>query len=325
MRKKSEKILILTEAGDKIGFGHYTRCSAIQNSLKLRGLDCKMILNLVGTHSLPIDGFFFDWLNSRSKLKFFLDQGYTKVLIDSYLANSDDYRWLRNTFQKSFSIDDYNRITYATDLVINPNVFGLNLDYLNQNMATIYGGKDYVILREVFRNGSFPKLKEKIRKVVITVGGSDYRNLIPRLVPIVQSSLPTVKVSVVAGNPTLQGRLQMLFKKVDILGLLTAQEMYDVFYDADIVISGCGQTLHELASMGKPTIGICLDIDQEPNQEFYYQVGFLKEKIQFDDLNPINELLTQLTLIEERKKLQEIGLKAINKNGVEKISKLLLS
>ena len=318
------KILILTEAGDKIGFGHYTRCSAIQESLKEAGHTCLMLLNLKGKHALKFEGASLDWQNNKSDLVEYKEQGFSHILVDSYLANLENYTWLQDTFEQIFIIDDYNRIVYNGGMLINPNVFATDIDYSNQTkVAAIYGGKDFVILRDVFRNGNASDVKEEVQNIVITVGGSDYRNLIPQIVPIVQKELEHCQISVIAGNPILQKKLQNEFPTVKILGLLSAKEMHDVFQNGDIIISACGQTLHELASIGKPAIGICLDIDQVPNQAFYTKIGFIASNIEYDNLNLLPQELSNLQSQKERKKRQEIGLKAINKNGVKTISQVI--
>lgn len=316
------KFLILTEAGDNIGFGHYTRCSAIQNSLKQRGGNCKMLLNLKGKHDFSFDGKIVDWQIKKEELERWKEKGFLKVLVDSYIAGTRDYENLQMIFDKLFVIDDYNRIIYNADVLINPNVGASDLDYSNQG-TPVYKGKDFVILRDAFRKGSTSTIKEQVEHIVITVGGSDYRNLIPKIITTVQKTLQKCKISVVAGSPALQNSLKKHFPIINVLGLLSAQEMFDIFQAGDIVITACGQTLHELASIGKPTIGICLDIDQVPNQNYYYKMGFIQPKIHYDNITPISQELLKLQSKNIRKQRQEIGLRTINIDGVENICEIL--
>ena len=320
------KALILTEAGEGIGFGHYTRCSAIQSYLIELGVVCEMMLNIKGDYELSIkQGRQLDWLSAKGEL-LNLYQHYSVVLIDSYLASSADYTWIRQNFKKVISLDDYNRIIYNVDIIINPNVFASIINYSNQTCSDIFGGKDFVILRNVFRKKGKRqiRLSQKINSIVVTVGGSDYRNILPEIITILKN-YKEFKIFVISGNTAIQKKLQNEFHKITILGLLTAEEMYAYFAKADLVISACGQTLHELASMGKPTIGICLDIDQEPNQQFYFENGFLTTKIQYEDLSLIKEQILLLSDIKTREKVSGIGLSLINKWGVKNIGDLLIN
>ncbi|WP_207769137.1 hypothetical protein [Leptospira adleri] len=59
---------------------------------------------------------------------------------------------------------------------------------------------------------------------------------------------------------------------------------------ARIVISGCGQSLNELYNLQKNTIGICIDHDQILNQEYYYEIGFLRSKLSWDSSNLLEEI-----------------------------------
>lgn len=325
-KSNAQRVLILSEAGLDIGFGHYTRCSAIQAYLNAHGVDCKMLLNVVGDYQLDIEPeSVVDWLSSRNVVND-LSAHYQTVLIDSYIATEQAYSWLSNTFEKIIAIDDYNRIAYDADMLINPNVFFDSLDYSNQSSSKIFGGKEYVILRKVFRTKDKKKksLAKIISKITITVGGTDYRNILPLLINIVSKN-KWIHLTVITGNVKLQAFLQNQFKDINILGLLTASEMYACFNEADIVISACGQTLHELASLGKPTIGICLDIDQVPNQQFYFEKRFLKTKIHYDNLSEIQAQIILLTNLEIRAEIQQLGPSIINKYGIGNIGKLLMN
>jgi len=306
-----KQVLILTEAGENIGFGHYTRCFAIQEYILEQKMSCKMLLHLRGNYDLKVlNGIFLDWQNTPNLVQEYASE-YTTVLIDSYLAPKEYYSFLSKNFTEVIVIDDYNRISYDANVLINPNVSAPEIDYSNQT-AQIYGGKDFVILRKVFRDTIHQQApKSKIENILITIGGSDFRNILPNLIRL--TSKHQAKTSVISGNIDLQQTLQNQFPQARILGLLSANEMFYEFQKADLVISACGQTLHELASIGKPTIGICLDIDQEPNQKFYLENNFLIKKYDWQCISQI--------LIPETLKYPE---KTIQTNGIENIYSLLI-
>ncbi len=326
-KEKSFKLLILTEAGDNIGLGHYTRCVAIQNEIKERGGECKLILDLVGKYNLDFDGLGANWIENKEIVKEFWSKGYNRVLIDSYLATIHNYKDIATSFERSYVMDDYNRIVYPDGVVIiNPNVYVDSIDYSNQNTLNIHGGRDYVILRKAFRNDNLPSIRNEIKKVLITIGGSDYRKIVRPLISIVTNCMPDVDILVIAEKSMGEKELTDSFPKVSFWDFgLTATEMYEKFYDVDVVISACGQTLHELASMGKPVIGICIDKDQELNQQFYREIGFLQEKNNYTELSSICEQLEVLVPIEKRKALQKIGINAVNINGLSQIVNLLMN
>jgi spore coat polysaccharide biosynthesis predicted glycosyltransferase SpsG len=284
------KILIATEAGKDIGLGHYIRCSTIQEEFLNNNIDARMLLYIKGDTNLEVRGEFCNWLTEKDIHIRYKDFDY--ILVDSYLADVTYFDYLKKNFKKVFVIDDYNRIKYDVDLIINPNVFFEDIDYQNQKAI---GGKNFVILRKVFRNHNYSQVSNHIQRLLITIGGSDFRNLLPTLLEIsLQSAVPEICII----DPEAKIHTDNL-PHVHILGRQNEKEIFENYQKADIVIAACGQTLHELASMGKPTVGICLDIDQEPNQKYYFEKGFLLKKIAWNEPLLKETILENIALLKE--------------------------
>lgn len=313
----TQNVLILTEAGKDIGFGHYTRCTAIKEQLIAERANVQMLVYL-NEYDMDDPGIIkANWLvNHEELLRTNTD---SVVMIDSYLANENIYKAFSQACRSVIAIDDYNRIVYPVDCILNPNVFFSEGMYKTQTAKKCVGGKNYVILRKEFRQASIllPS-KQKIENVLITIGGSDFRQILPLLI---QTCLKfdIVKLTVISPEKTItetnDGRLTLLSSQ-------TAAGMVRLMEEADLVISACGQTLHELASLGKPTIGICLDIDQEPNQEYYLTNGFLLTPVKWNDMDVIDKLnlaFKTLSGLGIREKIRNEGPKLINRNGVEQV------
>lgn len=276
------KVLFLNECGVGIGLGHVTRMKALSMFLSsqdfetvTRTYECK--------HQGEPPG---DWLSTTH---WTAEQSTDCVVIDSYLATREQYAAIRSVHGRVVAIDDYNRMHYPVDLVINPNVFFDTMDYSNQTARTI-GGIDYVILRESFRlckrragGGS---------GVLVTLGGSDFRGLLPRIAALADR-LP--HLTIVCPEADVRDDLASRFPGQRILGRLTEQEMLEEYLAASAVISGCGQSLHELAYLGVHTTGICLASDQILNREYYLRRGFLRQSIDWNDANLEGRLIHAVT------------------------------
>ena len=274
------KVTILTEAGNKIGFGHYIRCKSIYEELLINNISTTLIVNIYNYNFNEENIIVLDWIKN---LNYFENNNSQIVIVDSYLANEDIYNKLKLIFYKVIVLDDYNRITYNADILINPNTYFKNINYSNQNSICV-GGLEFVILRQEFLNYSRNKIvNSNIESILITLGGSDYRNLNYKLVSYFLK-LDIINIFVIAPED-----FKIIFTDINvtILKLQTATEMLNLITNSDLVISGCGQTLHELAYLSKPTIGISIDEDQHYNQEFYLEKKFLLKKIHWndDDLN----------------------------------------
>ena len=314
--------MILTEAGKDIGLGHFTRCSSLAEELRQTGINTEMLVFMKEfdlEDTLIVNA---DWLNKPEILSPYLTCDL--VVIDSYLAKPDFYAYLKTLFDCVVAIDDYNRITYPVDMVINPNIFFHEMDYSNQ-VAECVGGKKYVILRSEFRKQKEKfEVNQQLKEILITIGGTDYRRILPQ---IISSCLRFGEFLVTVIFPE-NDFPQSTESNLTILPTLTATEMRSHMMCADIVISACGQTLHELASLGCPTIGICLDIDQIPNQKLYMEYGFIQKKIQWNDADLEEKIISSidsLRSLKKRKRQHELSRELLDNEGVSNVVKTLIS
>lgn len=315
-----ESYLILTEAGNQIGLGHYKRCCSLKQEILKQNKSCELILYYKGKLNLEIESdIVLDWKTEKNLLIKKAKKIKT-VIIDSYLALKSFYEFCITTFHSVVVIDDYDRIEYGPiDLLLNPNPYFDNFSYHNQKAKKIKGGKDYVIISPPFQNLHLEKLPINFdtNKIVVFLGGSDYRNLLP----IVLSSLNELKennIDVIVGNIEDKQKIEKEFISLDVRVNLSSEEMFSTFNSARLVISGCGQTLHELAVMCKPTLGICIDIDQGLNQKFYMDNGFLKTKISYETIGNIKQEIKK-TL----KSSAKIEKSVISNNGVRNILSII--
>lgn len=305
------RILILTEAGNKIGFGHLTRCTAIKNCLEDHSYDVDLIVNYKGT--LATHGGFenMNWLNFQPE---FFTENYSIIVVDSYLVSRSWLLGLSGKKIKIVHIDDYNRIIYPVHLIINPNVFGKSIDYSNQNSKCI-GGPNYLILRKPFRVKKQKSNYNGKPRLLITLGGSDYRELIPRLIDW-SREIDLFEISIIAPEG-----VKITSKEIRVLPLLDAESMANEIIESEVIISACGQTLHEIASINRPTIGIGIDIDQIENHKFYNSKNFINHNLWWDQDDLEREVKNELVRLANplnRKKEFKRNIE-LNQNGVENV------
>ena len=113
-----------------------------------------------------------------------MSRDFQLVLVDSYLADEAIFRTLRQAFEISVAIDDFDRISYEVDLVLCPNASFKKVGYPSGGVARkIVGGPSLVIIRRsIHELRHVFKVREEICKVLITVGGHDTHNLIPPII-----------------------------------------------------------------------------------------------------------------------------------------------
>jgi spore coat polysaccharide biosynthesis predicted glycosyltransferase SpsG len=313
-------LLTLTEGGAQIGFGHLSRCSEILNHFANKGWETSLYVDWREEGLFPFQEYCsFSWKNLKDVLTS-IDASKC-CLVDSYLASKHDLNVLKEHFDRVIALDDFKRMdTFGVDLIINPNPFGDQFNYQDFHV----GGSDYVILREALKN----KIKHQqevhkdIESILLTVGGSDYRNLLPKITDAFKSA--TKRLEVVCGNNEIANELASTFsayKNLSFHSYVSAGNLAGIFNNVDLAISAGGQTLHELAYAGIPTIGICIDTDQVPNLNFYYEKGFLVNHLQWDQRDLIDRILNDIHQLnfEARLKHSQIGRSLVDGNGIEAI------
>jgi spore coat polysaccharide biosynthesis predicted glycosyltransferase SpsG len=94
-----------------------------------------------------------------------------------------------------------------------------------------------------------------------------------------------------------------------------------VFNETDVAISGAGQSFHELAYAGIPTLAIGIDTDQTPNLNYYFKQDFLKERFYWDQPNLIPNLCEAFNALdyEDRTKRSQNGKALVQGEGAKNI------
>ncbi|MBM3702964.1 MAG: UDP-2,4-diacetamido-2,4,6-trideoxy-beta-L-altropyranose hydrolase [Actinobacteria bacterium] len=305
-------ILILTEGGKKIGFGHITRCIALYEAFEEKGINPELlvngdsdILNLLRHKNFQR----FDWIKDDKRL-FEIIENSSFVVIDSYLAEKSLYDKISEvTDGKILMIDDYNRIDYPKGILLNPSIYGDKLDYLRKNDAIYLLGKDYIILRKEFWNVPNKKINKEIKDVLVTFGGIPKYDFTKKIVNLIK---------------------EKTYYELHVIGTrnnkLSAKEMLNLMLKADVCISGGGQTTYELARVGVPTIGICFAENQLVNLSGLEKVGFLKFAGWPNDRNLLQKIKDNINELNHgsRLKVYEIGRKFVDGQGARRIIEEIL-
>lgn len=306
------KILILTEGGKNIGFGHLTRCISLYQAFFEKKITPELLIN-GDTSLLPLlsneNYQILNWLKKETQL-FEMIKSDNIIIIDSYLAKKDIYdRISEITNGKLAMIDDFNRLEYPKGMVVNPGIYGDKFDYSKRNDTVYLLGKEFIILRQEFWNIGERDINENIKNILITFGGiNDNFTLRTKLINY------------------LKDRFDFNFITTGHKNKVGANKMRDWMLKADICISGGGQTTYELARCGLPTIGICFAENQLGNLEGWSNIGFLEFVGWYNDKNlfeKIEEALKKLDY-EKRIKMSQIGQGLVDGQGARRVVKNII-
>ncbi|RJP61680.1 MAG: hypothetical protein C4541_01385 [Candidatus Auribacter fodinae] len=138
-------------------------------------------------------------------------------------------------------------------------------------------GKQYMVMDPVFSeiHDRDKSVAPVVRNLVISLGGSDPRNLTPWIVELLGSHLQKFQIKVVVGSGVKDAeRVKQLCSKFHYEYIYDTDSMGELLYEADIAIISGGVTLYEAVASGTPSLVL-------PQVEHQYDIGREFERLGF--------------------------------------------
>ena len=268
------RIALRTTAGKGIGFGHLRRCVTLANAVRA-----------VAPASVEF------WIDGPPDAVAFCERsGFTAraivagaantldllrrppapgiLLVDDYGVDEASFTAWRPHVAALVVVDDLADRFLDADLVINSGPSARELVYRTAGRCQMLLGSEYALLRPTFQGWPARPVSDAVSRVLVTLGGSDPSGFTEPVVLAVRRALPAASIDVLVGP---------LFGHMPGLDALAASDAGRVrlhkgvddpapfMAEAEIAVSGGGQTLYELAAMGLPTVAIGLASNQEGN------------------------------------------------------------
>lgn len=322
---------IFTESGRTMGLGHLTRSIALYDELLSRGERAVLVINTDD-----------DVSNTVKERATVIDKWYGKVahyandstysIIDSYIASQNDYEIISTRSKKALYIDDTNRLEYPNGLIVNPSIYGDQVGYNKRPGQTYLLGKDYVILREEFTAPFIRVTRQRIRDILITMGGSDIINVTPKIVEgLLREKEQNITLHVVIGegfNNLIKTEAYGALNRVKFYYNLDAKQMRELMVECDLAITAAGQTTNELIAMQLPIICFKTADNQKYNILGLEKMGLIKGHLDLDAENytveQISKFLSEETHSIDRRKIIKVMKNIDIRNGNKNIINMLL-
>lgn len=318
-------VFILTEAGQKVGFGHLSRCTAIYHAFVRRGIKPLMIVNGdegIGDFLKGVRHEVFDWLGSFQDLLSSIAAA-DIVFIDSYLTPQRMYEDIAATVSLVACIDDYKRIRYPQGVVVNGLIYAPQMNYPKSADVEYLLGIRYALLRKAFWSVPARKTSPDLKNIFMTFGGSDFLNLAPDTLKAVVEQYPDAKKTIVISRfyKKLKEIETAADKNTQIVLDATDEKIKRLMLASDAAISASGQTLSELAVLGIPGVAFYVADNQLRNWKSWAAKGFIAAGARVDE---IIEGLRQLEPAAIRQRNSRRLQKTISSNGTFKIVDALI-
>ena len=303
-------IYIRTDGNSKIATGHLVRCLCIAQALEslekevcflVSDTDSFTLLQDLATSIFEGYAFSFDVkiLETAQYNDLELELGELKALvsaifkpvifIDSYFVTETYFSSLKEFAHVAY-MDDLRIFDYKVDCVINYDVIPVSMEtaykesYTNAHVALL--GAGYTPLRSQFQNQEII-LRNQIKNILITTGGSDPYDFVPTLVRYFLSLksdtgifdnsekiFQDFELHVVVGKLFQNANaLEELAKQNSSLHLhYNVSNMASLMKQCDYAVSAAGTTLYELCALGIPAISISMADNQIPMAETFADV-----------------------------------------------------
>lgn len=330
------RIVFRLDATKKIGIGHMMRCMALAEELIRRKEKCyffSMITSNELINQLKKRKIIVEKINEINTFKeemknlliFCKKKKIDWVVTDHYKINSEYTKAIKNGEFKLLSIDDIAQTFYYSDIVVNQNINANNLEIEGTEHTKFLLGTKYAMIRDELLKREMKKYNDPVRKILITLGGTDKDNLTLKIIKNIEEINGEAELIVISGpyNPhynELKKFADNASKKIDIIS--SPQSMLDIYLESDIAISAGGTSCYELAYFGIPNIIIAIADNQlniakefdKKNVSIYLgrKEDFSSNKIKENVLKLVNDNLL-------RKKMAENGRSLVDGKGKKRI------
>lgn len=174
-------------------------------------------------------------------------------------------------------VNDSGAERVIAQVLLNGNAHACTVRYGHTKPDTLFLlGPEFAPLASPYWIASAPHVHLPPREVLITLGGSDPLHLMPTLLSEALRLPSELHLNVIIG-PFTRNRTEIATIADRQNGRVTLYEAPDnmaaLIAGSDIAITGGGQTLYELAALGRPAVAIQIAKNQLPQLDAFVQCG----------------------------------------------------
>ena len=321
------KFLVRVDGSKDVGLGH------VYNMLTfLNYLECEKIVIVMnkkrnlGDTKFKKYGYDVKYFSKRKELANIIENFQPDIICNDILNSTISYmKFLKQFDCLVVNFEDLGDGRKIADLVFNP------IYYAKKYSKNEFYGEKYACVREEFRVKKRKTIRKKVKKIVITFGGTDPTNKTQKILEILKSSdQKNVELIVILGlGYSRRNKIKNLSKKMNNSGfnvkiIERSDNLSQYFKDCDFAITSNGRTVFEIAAMKIPMIAIAVN-KRERLHSFvrYSKSGFhvdIRSKNDYLQIfKKINEMMNYQTRNKFVKNMYNVDLL----NGIERVKDLI--
>ncbi len=280
-------VIFRADGNKELGSGHIMRCLSIAKVFLAHGQECVFatadhqgdpLLDRAGIPHVCLNS---AWKNPESEIKDFLEMirsCHPKcVVLDHYFSTSV-YRDAIRSQTKLVCLAPLTNLDCHCDVLINYKLGAKNEIY-SKDVGTLLLGPSYTPLREEFSGKGKKDIKQQVKHVLVSAGGSDPLGILMQIMSMVSSNCHWSHVAfhfiVGALNPYMEEMKKIRHKNENIIIHQNVEGMSEIMELCDMAIAAAGTTLFELCACGVPTIAYILADNQIKMADDFAGLGLM--------------------------------------------------
>ncbi len=323
------KVLIITEANEKVASGHLMESISLAQKLEEKKFFYVLMVNsdIPDVWKEKLQG--LNYREYERSLDYGMDEINNAILSDDFNVVITDVRAITNEqiieIRKVFSkriicLDEWGNRFLECDVIVN-NMLDITFWNYLDSPAKVYAGPQYLMLSDklIEYHNREKKIAPRIKNVVISMGGVDPKNNTKVIVNILRRIQEIEEINVVLGGGYIYKEELLNITETDMRFKIhqNINYIYDLFEEADLAFCAGGNTMYELASIGTPMVVIPTMPHEEKNGKAFEQAGACMV---------VYELIPQLVLdlqFDNRVEMSHKGKNLIDGMGLERIIALI--
>lgn len=306
--------MFVLDCDERVGWGHFTRCSALAAEFRSRGCDVTLVLNgeppsFAGRELTIVPG---GEVGDAAALE---RAGPAEIVVIDLASRADLGAEDLAGSALVVLIVDGGRPAIGADLVVDPNVGAVHGAGLKR-----LAGPRFVILRQAFDDLPSRELAPRPRRLLIAFGGTPR----PQLIETTVAGLKRVvncyeQIDVVAPTSIEFPRSELDGRNLRVDHAVS--DMRQLLSSADVGVIAAGMTLHEACATGLPCAVVSLSDEQAAEARALAELGAIAYLGQGSQLSVklVAQTLEDLTRVERRRELSACARRAIDGGGRARI------
>lgn len=338
------KVLFRVDAGPRIGLGHLQRCLSLAMALHKFNAACIFLCNNEPKVKDRVTRFGFygrtlDTIESwgaddlAQTIQMAAANRCNAIVVDSDYEGAGYLSKLRSAGFFVCAIEDTAPHPFPCQLVVNGDGHACQLLYHSSSRDTIFLlGTEYSILRPEFWKIPKRTLRDVAQNILLTLGGDDIYNLMPRILGLLGELPGTFFVTAIIGpffDNLAEIEIAAKNARYPVRLIHAPDAVHKLMLNADVAVSAGGQTLYELACVGCPTVAVRVASNQDGQLQVFAKEGFLRVVGRANDNDIVdsigNALLSLLSNTEARDSMGAAGQRLVDGQGALRVARMILA